>query len=416
MDIERIKVATFFELVSKLGIFCISFVVAKLFTPSDFGVWNLSQSYFFFIIIAVEYSCHQNGVRIIVAAKQKGESIADAWKLSVWFRFVGLTLSLFLITFLKVINVIDFLLFISFIIYSIAMFINSDYLYRSVGIPLLASLQNIFIIALVFLLVLTGGWFSENIEELILFRSFILLVLCTSFFVYSRRNIFDFNLFNVFCLDSCTIRKFKSNFKVFTYVFLGALFARAVSILNIFILDGKLNKESLGLYSAVSLFYLGFITLKGVIMTQLYPYLCFKYESHSYFDFVKRITCLVIVFCLLAYPPLFYFGNEILKVSFGESYLNPDTILAYKILILTCMLMSATLFFPNFLHVSGNAKRFFILMVITVCLNVLLNIYLIDKLGIVGAAMTTLMCEILVILYSIYFFFRSFNHEVLYSR
>lgn len=402
--------AAIFELIAKLGVFLLSLIVARHFGPEDFGLWTLAQTMIFFVIIVVEFASQQTGVRtLILNIGRTPQDLQKALDTIVSFRIIGLSSCVLIGMCFFLSGSLDFILLSSLLVYALGHFFNFDFLYRALGYQLYAAFQNFILIFLTVLIVFILSLLESNIFDVILARSFIILSIFIVFFMYAKKRYLKVTPLNRQIISDLT-ENVQPNVSAFLYVMAGAFFARVFSGANVFVVEYNLNDLDLGLFSAVSLFYIGFITIKGVVTTLLYPSLCEKYNNDNYYEFVFKITKLSLLFSLVILYPISFYGEVLIKFIFGASYVTTESVSTFKVYIYICIVLAAGLLIPNSLHVTGRSKEFFLITLICALLSIGISFLLIPPLGIIGAAYATLTVELLVLISSGFYFLKGIKN------
>jgi O-antigen/teichoic acid export membrane protein len=103
---------------------------------------------------------------------------------------------------------------------------------------------------------------------------------------------------------------------------------------------------------------------------------------------------------IISFPILFggiLLSKEIIMLIFGSQYVLAST--SFSILLLFFFLMSFSIVFTNFL-ISHNKEKFFLkVRIISTIANIILNFIFIPLFGIIGAAITTVISEIINLIY-----------------
>lgn len=393
-----IAVAASLELASKSLIFIASFIIARLYTPHDLGVWNVVQTYLFFVLILVEFSCHQNGVRLLSADSNSGRSLAPLRLTILAFKLCGFLTICILLPLATIYKLISPIVMVSLLLFSIGVLINHDYYFRSVNRPLISAWQNISIGVTLIAATFVPLVCSAPIESAILFRAVCYLVICLLF-------TFSFAPLHLGSLASLP-QNYKSHFGTFSIVLTGAILARLLSTVSVIFIDGILTSEETGLYSAAALFYMGFTTFKGVILTQTFPHLCAKHIKGNYFSsvngYMKKVAPFVAVALIITTPN----ADSLLSTIFGADYNTEQSRNALQILLVLIGVQTVLLFIPNYLHVAGHSKHFLAIMAGTSLLNIPSTYFSVQHFGISGAASSLFIAECVIAIYCLRIYFR----------
>jgi O-antigen/teichoic acid export membrane protein len=158
-----------------------------------------------------------------------------------------------------------------------------------------------------------------------------------------------------------------------------------------------INDFQLGLYSSsVSLiiFLITIISLFGIVFFNLFSKYSFQKQVSSILNKFLKISMII------SFPILFggiLLSKEIIMLIFGSQYVLAST--SFSILLLFFFLMSFSIVFTNFL-ISHNKEKFFLkVRIISTIANIILNFIFIPLFGIIGAAITTVISEIINLIY-----------------
>lgn len=151
-----------------------------------------------------------------------------------------------------------------------------------------------------------------------------------------------------------------------------------------------LDAEQLGLYSAgVRLVDLwGFIPT--IILGGLYPAVlnARKISEIKYVNRLRKTLVLLLIPAVIASTFLFIFAPFLLKTIFGNAFVGGAE--ALQIYGLTLPVTFLSFFVMQVLYTDDHRKMLIVITAIPACINILLNLLLIPKYGIEGAAWSTL--------------------------
>jgi O-antigen/teichoic acid export membrane protein len=158
-----------------------------------------------------------------------------------------------------------------------------------------------------------------------------------------------------------------------------------------------INDFQLGLYSSgVTLigFLISIISLLGIVFFNLFSKYSFKEQSKSILNKFLKITMIISL-------PIFLGGvllsKEIIQLVFGSQYILASS--SFSILLLFFFLMSFSVVFTNFLMAHNKEKFVLKIRGISTGINILLNFLFIPLFGVIGAAITTVISEIINLTY-----------------
>jgi len=157
-----------------------------------------------------------------------------------------------------------------------------------------------------------------------------------------------------------------------------------------------INDYNVGLY-AISYSFLGFLmSIVGLIGLVFFPILSkYSFTKDLTHIFNKYLKLVLIIMVPLSFGAILL-SKEIITLVFGASYIGGN--LAFKIIMLFCLISAINNTFSN-LFVTHHFEKYFLkLLFIASVLNVLLNLIIIPFYGIIGAATTTLVSEIAILI------------------
>lgn len=280
------------------------------------------------------------------------------------------------------------------------------YLYLIVGIQILLNIFNI-------------DWFYQGIEEYgyILKRSAIIKVLCLAFifvFVKTKEDYLWYALasvlgvalnyiFNVVHLHG-KIKIQVNNLQIKKHlppllILLGSTIAIEIYTLSdVTMLTFMTNSTHVGYYTNSMN---GVKTIKELIVAicmVMLPRLSYVYangELDAFYTLVRKGVKVLLFFCLPAFIGCIVLADSIIRVLFGEAFM-PATI-TIRILAVSIITISLSNFLGhNTMIVVGKEKVVLIVSVISALLNIILNAVLIPIINENGAAIASVICELIV--------------------
>lgn len=156
----------------------------------------------------------------------------------------------------------------------------------------------------------------------------------------------------------------------------------------------------LGLYgSAYTLFEIIIAFFPMMIMRSSFPVLCDKYhhDRPGMIDLYNKLFKVFLLFGLPISAGIFFLGNEIVTVLFGRDYLDAG-------ILMSILGISIWIFFLTNLMgwtIVAINRQVLVMMSIMIAMiaNIALNLILIPKMGALGSAYATLICELVQLLF-----------------
>lgn len=155
--------------------------------------------------------------------------------------------------------------------------------------------------------------------------------------------------------------------------------------------------EEVGWYNAayrILLFLLLFLTTFQTVVFPIFSRLF--HESREELARLMRLCTRVLI--LLSVPIAiggFFIGKDLLVLIYGEEYINGT--FAFQILLTTLVVVSISIIYGTALQAGGKQRLQLLATAAGAGVNVVLNIFVIPRYGLSGAAMTTLASELAVL-------------------
>ncbi|WP_221074092.1 oligosaccharide flippase family protein [Agarivorans aestuarii] len=249
---------------------------------------------------------------------------------------------------------------------------NKAYALLSIAFPILSLL--LIPVVLVFEPTVNGYYWGQ------IYAGAITIVLSIKLFENKKTLTLDISLSNVIAQ--------KKHIQYGVYVSLGALASQLILVSDVFMLGiMDIALEEIAVYGVCSLIFTNLLFIPGVIMTSDFVHLAklSKSETISYYKGYLLSVTPILVFSILA---IAFFSEEMLTFLFG--YDSQSGSVSLK--VLTIALASSYLLrvpIGNILNAKGYATVNVIVSIVFGIGNLALNYYLIPKLGIVGASIST---------------------------
>ena len=186
---------------------------------------------------------------------------------------------------------------------------------------------------------------------------------------------------------------------------LTSFFGLILSSVDMLMLTNMIGSYANGLYSSAYKLISIFALIQTVYFTVIFPVMSrlFKNEKKLFVvSFEKSVKYLMLIVIPLSFAVMVY-STDIIILFFGEEYLMASSILS--ILMWTVSLGFLAGICLNLLNASHKEKTVTLNLMITALVNVILNLFLIPKYSYNGAAITTVLSDILslvLFLYSVY--------------
>lgn len=377
------------EIISKI-ISVITFAyLARILSPGGFGVIGFAAAYISYFILIVDFGFELYGTREIAKNKEDSNRLVNS------IISIRIILSLFVFAILSVSSFVfvkDSLNRLAVVIAGLNLFVTAFsmnwYFYgiqkmKYVSIrQILTSIINLILIVL----------FVKNKDDVLLaifisglaglINSLWLLV------IYNR----SFGKF-LLQIDSGFIGKI---IKDAAPLMLSSIMITIYYNLDMVILGFMKTEQEVGIYSAaVKIFLIGNVSY-NLLLKSFFPGLS-KNEFNMAKDFFKTFKSYyfsMISFGIITSISVYFLSNDIILVLYGHAY--SSSVLPLKILAANSMVVCINMIFCNPLIAINRQKEYLIVVTIGAVSNVILNFILIPLYSYTGAALATLLSEMLV--------------------
>jgi O-antigen/teichoic acid export membrane protein len=172
------------------------------------------------------------------------------------------------------------------------------------------------------------------------------------------------------------------------------------SKIDIIMLEKMIGSVEVGYYSGATKFIYPFMFISGAFMTAVFPKLAKHSEEKDKFRNIQNIAVYYLGGIGVFLSILLYLGAEIIfQLFLGDKY--DHSIPIFKVLVWFLAIVFIYGPISNSLVAKNRIKFLVYLNLFMIILNVVLNFILIPKYGAKGAAMTTIVCEIMILMCTI---------------
>ncbi len=163
------------------------------------------------------------------------------------------------------------------------------------------------------------------------------------------------------------------------------------------IMLGKMtNEEMVGYYSAASTIASLWEFVPNAIINSMRPVIIAA-QKNNYSQYIKRMKylwCIITMLGAIVTVGILFFGKYVIYFLYGKEYMQA-TFPLYYLIIATCFAMIGTAT-SVWLLVEEKYKYNKYFTLIGCVLNIILNYWLINRLGIIGASIATCICQMYV--------------------
>lgn len=151
-----------------------------------------------------------------------------------------------------------------------------------------------------------------------------------------------------------------------------------------------LDESALGIFSASAKLSEAFCVLPGLIATALFPAIIngLKVSKEEYFNRMQRLYAIFTLITTFTSLAIFFLGEKIISVLYGPDFIPASTVL--KIHFANSVFLFLGIAYSQAFIVERIQHFTTINTIIGAGLNIILNLYLIPKMGVLGSAFATL--------------------------
>ena len=377
-------------------------VVAKHFSPELFGSYSLAKMLVFFFSTFL-ISSSQTPF-IVLANQERAQSGKINKTFSVQCLFLLFSLCVFslitlcfgnyILTFAKISRLDLLFVFMAFIGLSFKVFLSN--LFMAMGQRIKNSLVELAFgfSCLVFV-------FVFSYLDILNIRSvFLIYPISAAIVIVIFLKMIDFKSLFPFCLEKKLIREM---FDFTKWVLVGAAAVYFINWGDNLVLRYFVTMEDLGIYNFAYQIFKGVIILTHVVIRYFEPFVSANIDnkqSMKAYIYSKRPTLFVLNFVLIIV--LYALIPHLIHLIYGSVYAGSVAVL--RILLIGSVLSLYSAFYIPLFHALKQYKFTQTVAVIQVSVNLLLNVILVPRMGIQGAAVaTTIAYLIRMIFYEVYF-------------
>lgn len=197
---------------------------------------------------------------------------------------------------------------------------------------------------------------------------------------------------------------FRKHFIPIVILFCGQIATTVYIQSDITMLGLMASDTEVGIYSIASKTYIIIKSVLGALTTVTIPRIVYylgKGDQANYNLFLERLKDYLLLLGVPAAIGMFFLSDNILLIIGGNEYLPGISTLQILSIALVVALLSG--YYCNAILIPNRKEKDFLWITsISAAINIVLNLFFIRKLGMAGAAITTLISEIVVLVLSWY--------------
>lgn len=372
--------------------------LARVISPESFGIIAFTTAFVSYFLLFVELGFDVISVKSIANDRSVISRFVNN---VVSVKLLNALLLFVLLAFVTLIIEISTITKVCIIIYGFILFVQAgslDFLFQGVERFNYISLK---IIGKSFLYLILVFLFVE--DDLDIYKVLVFMVIPAIVFTVWQFSKYQqqYDQFN-FEIDILFIKRLlKESYPLMISVLMATIYGN----LDLLMLGFMKTNYEVGIYNASYKIFL-FATLPfGIILKIFLPMLSRFQNTSKFKKELRTFTVFMIVIGLILLIPLYIFSGEFIKLIFGEQYLAAD--FSLKILLANGMIVCMSIIFGNPLTVWGKQKFHAMVLSLGAVTNIVLNMLLIPVYSYNGAALATLVSEVVVFIGVTFVFIKS---------
>lgn len=377
---------SFGNIVSKFLLFLFGIVAARYYGAAIYGQYNYAVSVVSYFIMVASLGVQSYAVYLIAKEPERtSELYSKVLSLEMIFGFLSTFLLVLFIEFVpsngKMVFVVGSMIIISSLNIDWIYKAKQNFKYVSVQVAINALIQ--FIIVVVAAMCNITSWIvlplAVSIAQLI----------SNCYLLLKMKNIY----FVKFCFD---LRGWIPLIKNGLPFLFSGVFAGINCNIDIVFLGNMVDDKLVGCYS-VTYKIINLLTfIVAIVFTPIFPVLVEKFENNRILDINKLVSKSIKILLIFILPIIvggIITGEQIIVLLFGREY--SGTKIVFIMLLIYTVLFYVREVYGYLISASGNQKKYMLITFVSAGSNICMNLFLIPMLGIEGAALATIISEVI---------------------
>lgn len=373
------------QLLRILSGFFIGVWTAKILGPNQYGLLSYVLAYTSIFGGIAKLGLDTIVVREIVQHQEKSEVYLGT---AFWLKIIGGFIATVLIAIISILNPDDSTTNLYIFIITIGIFFQSfeviDFYFQSKTLAKIVSSCRIIQLFLASTIRAFLILYEADLIYFVLAIVFDSLVLAGTYYVVFRYlkltsfyTVFDKGIAIQLLNDSLPLM-------------LGGLAFIAFSNADVIIIKEIIGSDAVGIYTAAYKLASMWYFLPGLILNSLLPALITAQNNHIVYARQKQIlTGSLVWFAIILATITSFFSDSIINYTFGEQYKQSSTLLSLLMWVNVIIYFNSC--WNKFHIINKQSKYVFLFHVATAIFNISLNLYLIPKFDVIGAAYGTIL-------------------------
>ncbi len=217
-------------------------------------------------------------------------------------------------------------------------------------------------------------------------------------------------------LKNNIIYRYKISFKLFKKIskfgfkaYLSGLFAFLVFKSDLFFVNYYLSKNDLGYYSLAVSFIDYVYILPVVIGTILFQKLSSIKNSNDKYETMKKLSFYFTIFYTFFLVSIYFISEFLITTLYGEDFIN--SVMPINILLIAIFFMGMQTIQVQYLNATGYPKAILYYWMISLVVNIIINILFIEQYGLLAVAISTAMSYCLIYIFITLHIYQGTKHD-----
>lgn len=389
-------------------------LVAQKIGPTNLGKIQYVESIVAYFLLLINLGINSYGKREIAHNRENKDKIS---KITIELLMILFITTIFFggiyicfVRFLVKDSILKNIMYIYF--FNILLnFIGTEWFYEGIENQEYITKRNMFFKVISFILIFI---FIKGQEDIYIY---------TSIIVFSLVGVNVLNFFNLknyinFSFENLKIVNLTQHLKPMCILFFSALALSISYQLDSLMIRNIKSDIELGYYSFAMRFGKMPLIFTGAISAIFYPRLCNFLGNNNKKEYIKLLENgigIIVIYSLPAALGTFLISDIIIEVFGGNQYLKAIPIM--KIFAISILINSLAICTGSFTLIPQKKDKIYLLSIISgSALNFLFNIFFIKRLGGFGAAIATLITEIVAINIRVFFCFDLFKEIKIFNK
>lgn len=372
--------------------------IARVLGAAAFGLLQFAQAFLLYLIVIVDYGLATYGIREIAKNREQVAKISiNLFFLRLIIAFVSFCLSLFILSILPISSTMRLLFIVTFL-FVFYRALNADWVFQGLERMEYVAISKLLFSATTFLFIVVFIRGPSDLINIPLIRFISGLVISGGLLIIVFKYFFRFDPKKI------SPRSWPKSFYLAIPLGISIIMLQIYDNLDIIML-GIMDKTAIvGIYNVAYRMYYIFAGIFTMFLTAVIPVVCKRMGENDVRTkgLLEKFFRLTTLFIIPVTVLVSLSSPLIIGLFFGNEYINAATALRYLIWALIPYVIHC-IYGSLILVPAGHFNRFLASVAAGAGANVVLNIILIPRFSFVGAAVATIIAQIVAGIFAYYF-------------